>query len=390
MARPQVPDSTDPTPRTPAPSPELSVGAELFRHEIRRSLIHWLLAGLTAFAVWSVGEERLFLILPLLLIAWGVADVAQWGYAAYRIVRRRRRWADIWSGVEALSTLELPPADDATERFYDAQCRQMLALAGREIDETRSLHADYRAFIELWVHEIKTPLHIQHLILANHTMSPEVRARFERSLRQLEEQVSRVLYYARSRNPERDYLLRTLDPADVVRATIRALSDHLIEEDVVVDTDFVPATVLADEKWLRFMITQVVHNAIQYAGDAPPHLCFATRRTPRGEGPDAAAPFRPGETHFGPLSSLDDVIRSTAGTHLIIRDHGIGIRAHELVHVTDEGFTGLRGRSYHRSTGMGLSIVRKLAEKLGLMMGIYASDAGTAVIFTFPLDDPSH
>ena len=49
-----------------------------------------------------------------------------------------------------------------------------------------------------------------------------------------------------------------------------------------------------------------------------------------------------------------------------MRDNGRGVARAELARVFDRGFTGDNGRSGKRATGIGLYLVRRLCDKMGL------------------------
>jgi len=102
-------------------------------------------------------------------------------------------------------------------------------------------------------------------------------------------------------------------------------------------------TVLTDDKWLAFMIEQLLSNSLKY--------------TSQGE------------------------IRIYAdGKALVVEDTGIGISAEDLPRLGERGFTGYNGREDKKSTGLGLYLCRRILRALNHDIEINsAPGAGTVV-----------
>lgn len=111
--------------------------------------------------------------------------------------------------------------------------------------------------------------------------------------------------------------------------------------------------IYSDDKWLEFIITQILINSVKYKKDEIA-IKFTTRK-------------------------YDNKIE------LIIEDNGKGIDSSELGRVFNKGFTGSNGRNIQNSTGLGLYLCKKLSRKLGMNIGI-ESEKGefTRVILSFP------
>lgn len=111
--------------------------------------------------------------------------------------------------------------------------------------------------------------------------------------------------------------------------------------------------VYTDEKWLSFMISQVLNNAIKYLDKDKKEIEI--------------------------YSEVKD-----NQVVLVILDNGCGIRASDVPRVFDKGFTGSnRKREY--ATGIGLYLVKKLSEKLDIKVSIDSKyQEYTKVSFVFP------
>ena len=230
-------------------------------------------------------------------------------------------------------------------------------LSAREVDGLAADEEAYRRYIELWIHEIKTPIAAMRLMLA---AGPTVESgKLARELERVESQVDQALYYARSTSLTQDYAIREVNVADACREACKRNVRFLVERGCTPAFDIPEGlTVLADEPWLVFMLGQLAANAAKYDATT---LTFAAWEeeagTPRGR------------------------------TVLEVRDNGCGIPAKDVPRVFERGFTGDVGRAHGSATGMGLYLVASLCAAMGLHVGLASEeDAGTRVLLTFPHD----
>lgn len=202
-----------------------------------------------------------------------------------------------------------------------------------EIQKYRLQQKDYADYIETWVHEIKTPLAASALIIENNPSGTNKSIGEE--LRRVESYVEQALYYAKSNHLEKDYIIKDLDLEKIIQLSLKKHSKMLIAKKCMIDIDGLNARVKSDEKWLLFILDQLINNAVQYS-----------RETMKLK-----------------------ISQSLAGNKvtLIIEDSGIGIPKEDLDRVFDKGFTGSNGRG-RKSTGIGLYLCRKLANKMGLKL----------------------
>ncbi len=222
-----------------------------------------------------------------------------------------------------------------------------------EIARYRDRGTEYRDYIELWVHEIKSPISSAKLIAKNNpsTATDNMLAEFERT----EDLVEQTLFYARSNSVERDFLVRETSLEAVVNPAIRRHARAFIERRIRLEVDNLELIVFTDVKWASFMIQQILANAVAYTPDE-----------------DAEIRIHAHETEQSVV--------------LIIDDNGCGILPSELPRVFDKGFTGSNGRRNVASTGLGLYLVRKLADQIGLGVSIDSVvGEGTTVTVVFPV-----
>lgn len=90
-----------------------------------------------------------------------------------------------------------------------------------------------------------------------------------------------------------------------------------------------------DEKWLEFVVEQILSNAIKYSG----------------------------ENHAVTIHINRNEADNTC--EFVISDQGIGIRKEDLPRIFEKGYTGYNGRADKTSTGIGLYLCREITKKLG-------------------------
>jgi signal transduction histidine kinase len=192
----------------------------------------------------------------------------------------------------------------------------------------------YHDYIELWVHEIKTPITALKLLLANHQVPESFHIKSEVS--KVEGYVEQALFYARSSTLNQDYKIETFTLEEAVNEAVKASSLSIIGAKGQIERENLHLKVASDPKWIIFMIKQVINNSIKYRRD-PLRISFSTERV-------------------------------VNGTVLRIADNGIGISESDMERVFQRGFTGTNGRNYAKSTGMGLYLCKILCQKLGLLI----------------------
>lgn len=214
-----------------------------------------------------------------------------------------------------------------------------------------------REYIELWVHEAKTPLAAAKLVTKR--MQGKDALVLRRELERMGDLIEQALFSARMESLDRDYLIREISLADVAKEACKSHMHYLTSLDVALDFRIDPdLKVFADKMWLEFIITQIVINAAKY--DAKTITFTAT--PPAQES-------------------------SQAATVLEISDNGCGIPAGDVPRVFDRGFTGEVGRAHGSATGMGLYLVACMCASMGLSLMLASEEGvGTRVQIGFPHD----
>ena len=236
----------------------------------------------------------------------------------------------------------------------------MLAIVqadNQEITELRSNARENAEYIELWVHEVKTPLSAAKLI-TKRMSGPDALA-LRRELERMDDLISQSLFAARTESLVADYLIREVNLADIAKEVCKSHMHYLTSLGVALDFQIDPdTTVFADKMWLEFIITQIVVNAAKYEAHAISFVAFEAQQE-----------------------------SSTSSTVLEIKDDGCGIPAEDVPRVFDRGFTGTVGRAHGSATGMGLYLVARMCARMGLSIMIASEEGvGTRVQIAFPHD----
>ena len=224
-----------------------------------------------------------------------------------------------------------------------------------DISESIRNSNDYKEYIELWVHEIKTPIATCKLLIENN--DNEVTESIGDEVTKVEDYIEQVLFYARSNAVEKDYLIKEINLKKSINAVIRKNANTLIEKRVKVDIRNVDKIVSCDSKWIEFILGQIVSNSIKY---------------------------------MDKKESVLKIYSENIGNDVILKicDNGIGMDEKSVIKAFEKGYTGKNGRRFGKSTGMGLYLCKKLCEKLGLGINIKSKEnEGTEVTILFPIND---
>lgn len=235
----------------------------------------------------------------------------------------------------ALTYLAALP-DDLTERLQefdgrlDRDYRAIIdALACREAAERESHRLaleDRMDYYTTWAHQIKTPIASMRLALEKEDTALSRQLREE--LFRVEQYVEMVLTYQRLDSESTDYVFRECDVDAVIRGVLRKYAAQFIGRGIRLNYEPSAGKVVTDEKWLSFVLEQVLSNALKYTREG-----------------SITVSFREGI--------------------LEVRDTGIGIAPEDLPRIFEKGYTGYNGRTDKKASGLGLYLCRRICDGLG-------------------------
>ncbi|MFR6426462.1 MAG: sensor histidine kinase [Oscillospiraceae bacterium] len=162
-----------------------------------------------------------------------------------------------------LSTEQLPEPDGALEAQYQALVRALDADRRAQMTRSQRSYQDLVEYYTVWAHQIKTPIAAMRLLLQD-ADTDEQRALLEQ-LQSVEQYVEMVLGYLRLESPSSDYVIRNYALDDIVRQAVRKFASQFIRRKLRLEYTPLNVSVVTDEKWLLFVIEQVLSNALKYS-----------------------------------------------------------------------------------------------------------------------------
>lgn len=241
-----------------------------------------------------------------------------------------------------LITESLPAADGVVEEDYQTLIRMLQSEHTKTISHNQQTYAEMVDYYTIWVHQIKTPIASMRLTLQNE--DTPLSRQLTNDLFRIEQYVEMVLTYLRLNSESTDYVIKEYDLDGIIRQSVKKYAGEFISRKISLVYEPIHKSVLTDEKWLSFVIEQVLSNALKY--------------TPSG---NISITMKPGD-------------------ELCISDTGIGIAAEDLPRIFERGYTGYNGRMDKKASGIGLYLCKCICTRLG--HGIEAQskiDEGTCI-----------
>jgi signal transduction histidine kinase len=336
--------------------------------------------------------------------------------------RRNRFFRQIFAMMEGLQERYLlaemmPVSQQEEDKLYREILHQSNKAVIEKISSIERERKEYQEFIESWIHEVKAPMTDIRLICANlqqdihqsmrqdrqqdkhqdmdqdmdHGMYQDIHKGMQHDtyhdvqgetllrnkvvgelfrvlskLSEVEDKVDMALYYARSEEVYRDYLIAPIPLQQEIGEVLKRDKQYFIEHSVSVTLNFpkesTPLMVPADKKWLDFILHQILLNGVKYRKGQAASITISAESYPQ---------------------SID----------LHIEDHGIGIPPHDIGRIFEKGFTGTNGRTNQtletaKATGLGLYLCHKLCAKMGLSISAQSKlGEYTRITIHFPKSD---
>ena len=195
------------------------------------------------------------------------------------------------------------------------------------LDQLNMRYTDMMEYYTVWVHQIKTPIASMRLMLQNED-SDQAR-RLSEELSRIEQYVGMVLVYLRLDSETKDHVFRESDLDQIVRGEVKKFAGQFIRRKIGLRYEPLCCKVLTDEKWLAFVVEQVISNALKYTAEGEITIMLEEPKT------------------------------------LCIRDTGIGIAPEDLPRIFEKGYTGYNGRADKKASGIGLYLCRRICMQLG-------------------------
>jgi len=237
---------------------------------------------------------------------------------------------------------ELPAAQSPQEQAYQVLLLALHTDRQKLKSDMNARYHDMTEYYTVWAHQIKTPIAAIRLALQNE--DTPLSRRLTGEVGRVEQYVQMALTYLRLGSDSSDYVIRSCALDDIVRPAVRRFAGEFIQRKIQLNYQMLNYTVITDEKWLGFVVEQVLSNALKY--------------TPQGS---------------------VSIYMEPEGV-LCIRDTGIGIAPEDLPRVFEKGYTGYNGRSHRKASGLGLYLCREILTRLGHSVSAESQvDHGTTI-----------
>lgn len=292
-------------------------------------------SAIFAFTFWMYGITVAAVLYPALvcmvIMAAAFAIMACSEYGKWKNMQEilQRAVGDDSEFVKILDTAEIRKQVNTTDEIENEllEIIERLKNGGMRLNDSMNMkYSDMVDYYTMWVHQIKTPIASMHLILQKEDSEDSRRLRAE--LFRVEQYVQMVLCFLRLDSDFTDYVIKEYRVDDIIRPAVRRLAPQFIMKKLSLEYEQTDEVALTDEKWLSFVVEQVLSNAVKY-------------------------------TSAGSISIKCD------GDRLVISDTGIGIAAEDLPRIFDRGYTGFNGRTDRKASGIGLYLCRRICDNLG-------------------------
>lgn len=318
---------------------------------------------------------------------------------------------------------DMPETSDCVEQLYQEIVEnQIISRKEMKADKDKT-DSEMLQYYGMWVHQIKTPIAAMRLLLQmdisefaddredenvqntdcqtqtkqedEYTDSEEdelekiylgfgeLKKELSNELFQIEQYTDMALQYQRVQSETNDFVLQKVKLDKVIRESIRKYAKIFIRKKLAMHYEGTDITVASDEKWLGFIIEQLLSNAIKYtkAGSITISVCTNELKTHRsGMSQKDDKDIKSDGNIFDKIEKKVDSQNKSRVIFVEIADEGIGINAEDIPRVFEKGYTGYNGHENKTSTGIGLYLCKQAADKLGHRLEIESEEKkGTKV-----------
>ncbi|MGL5978750.1 MAG: sensor histidine kinase [Erysipelotrichaceae bacterium] len=254
-------------------------------------------------------------------------------FLGWRWATTRKFYRILCNNKVGLETFLIQQPNSRLEQHYRTLAEKQYQAYIQELTKHQEKERQNRMLVYRWVHQIKTPVSVIRL-LTEHRSDDEDFRKVKKSIEQIHHDLDHILNLYQLDAIENDVISEKVNINQMCTRCINELKQLFIVAGVypklLVDERFV---VYSDEKWLRFVLYQLLTNAVKYSE--------------RNSYVEISAVL------------LDDCCE------LKVKDYGCGIEKQDIPRIFEMFFTGKNGRKYGESSGIGLHMVKKVLDHLG-------------------------
>lgn len=302
-----------------------------------------------AVAVFAAAFALYRLPLAAVLYPAGIAALTGLAFVLWDARKTRKKCREL--AQIATKTADVMGDLPAPDTLPEAAWAHLAESLREELAQSEAAHRDdYRNMVDyytVWAHQIKTPIASMKLLLQNE--DTELARQLRSDLFRTQQYVDMVLAFLRLGSDSTDYVFRSVALDTVIRPSARKFAPEFIHRKLRLQYEPITETLVTDEKWLAFVLEQLLSNALKYTKEGGIRVFMAEERT------------------------------------LCIEDTGIGIVPEDLPRIFEKGYTGGNGRLDRNASGLGLYLCKQVCEKLGIGIRITSRvGKGTRVVLLFP------
>ena len=258
--------------------------------------------------------------------------------------------ADAWTAFKSYRSQKLQASAQAQtplEKLLQERVEELEYEQKNQLLVEQEKYNDLLDYYTLWVHQVKTPIAASSLLIGD-LKDKEAKSQLEQELFKIESYVHLVLQYLRLESFHDDLVLKQENLADLVREVVKKYALFFIQQGLSLNLHDLDHTIVTDKKWFLVILEQVLSNSLKYTKEGNIEIYFHE-------------------------------------DSLYIKDTGLGIQNADLLRVFERGFSGYNGRLTQQSSGLGLYLSKKIADKLGHKISIDSQvGRGTTVSIAFP------
>lgn len=275
-------------------------------------------------------------------------------YLIYYYIRRRKVYKRLSVPVRTLDETMQELDDVAIAKALHQLLKTQYNIFQNQLMDMGKKQEEHMIFMDRWIHQMKTPLSVIEL-MAKDLEEPDSSS-FREETDRLKTGLNMVLYMARLRTIKQDFHIKKVNLLKLIQEVNQDNKRLFIRSNIYPEVKEEQAGIIveSDEKWLFFMITQFIHNAVKYSVKQSNKIMITLLKR-------------------GDQSVLE------------IKDFGVGIPKEDMKRIFDPFYTGVNGRNFRESTGVGLFLVKEVAEYLGHRLEV-ESEVGQGATFRIIFD----
>lgn len=300
--------------------------------------IYYILAFIIYIILISIYLKAMETEIPAIIIVIAISTIFFCAGFVISYIKSNKYLKDIDKMMDNLTEkyliTEVMPKPNRAERFaYYRILKKANKSMLENISTIKQQQIDYKEYIESWVHEIKIPITSVKLLCENN--KSDITTKIDEEIEEINNFVEQALFYARMDQVSNDFMIKNINLNNVIRNVLARNKKIMIQNNMKVELNNVNTNCYTDEKWLEFIVNQIIQNAIKYRKERNANIVITISE------------------------NKENVI-------LNIKDNGIGIKTSEIDRIFDKGFTGTNGRNQKKSTGIGLYLCKRLCQEIGM------------------------